>query len=375
MNTCAPAPLKSAHVYGSLWLRAIPRDGWTEYLLGAVPGTHPNATRWAADLGNFLIETGATLVELDAFGDSALVTRFRHALSKWIAPGFPGSFLLNSGNHAPLGGGMLARAVLGVETTPVMLGSTLMGFRFEDAHAAYCYLGGMVPINATDGNGGVQTLEVMSNIKACLEASGMTFRDVVRTWYYLDGILGWYDDFNHTRTTFFTKHDVFSRMMPASTGIGIANDTGLLPLAKVHACRAKSSQFEVRVAESPLQGSAYAYGSAFSRAVALTTPAGTTLHVSGTASIAPSGETEHLDDVQAQITRTMEVVEAILRQAGMDWSHSVRGLAYFHDAADLHLWEPVRAAYRLPANMAVVVHADICRHDLLFELELEAHRA
>ena len=374
MNACAHSPLESAHTYGSLWFRAIPKDGWTEYLLGATPDTHTNAARWAADLGNFLVETGASLVELDTFGDQALVNRLHHALSKWLAPGFPASFLVNSGNHAPLGGGLLARAVLGVEVSPVMLGATHVGFRFEDEHVAYCYLGGLVPFNSTDADGAGQTLEVIGNIKTCLETAGMTFRDVVRTWYYLEDILSWYGDFNRTRTNFFTEHDVFSRLMPASTGIGIANDTGLLPLAKVHACRAKSDAFEVRVAESPLQGSAYAYGSAFSRGVTLRTPAGTTLHVSGTASIAPGGETEYIDDVSAQVTRTMEVVEAILRSAGMDWCHAVRGIAYFQSAADLALWEAVRARYELPENMAVVVHADVCRHDLLFELELEAFR-
>ena len=374
MNACAHTPLESAHTYGSLWFRAIPKDGWTEYLLGATPGNHPNTSRWAADLGNFLVETGATLVELDAFGDQPSINKLHHALSKWLTPGFPSSFLVNSGNHGPLGGGLLARAVLGVEVNPVKLGATHVGFRFEDAHAAYCYLGGLVPFNQTDTDGPGQTLEVIGSIKTCLEAVGMTFRDVVRTWYYLEDILSWYDGFNRTRTDFFTEHDVFSRLMPASTGIGIANDTGLLPLAKVHACRAKSSKLEIQVAESPLQGSAYSYGSAFSRAVTLRTPAGTTLHVSGTASIAPTGETEYLDDVAAQITRTMEVVEAIIRAAGMDWCHAIRGIAYFQSAADLALWEPVRARYDLPENMAVVVHADVCRPDLLFELELEAFR-
>lgn len=375
MNPCVQAPLETAPTYGSLWLRAIPRQGWTEYLLGATPATHPNPARWATDLGNFLIETGAALVELDAFGDTALIDDLRQALAKWLDPGFPVSFMLSPGNHAPDGGGLLVRAILGTPVHPVTLGEAVVGFRFEDESAAYCYLGGMVPVATPDADGAGQTLEVMATIKTCLENCGMTFRDVQRTWYYLDGILAWYDDFNRTRTAFFNEHDVFSRLMPASTGIGIANSTGLLPLAKVHAARAKSPRFEVRVAESPLQGSAYAYGSAFSRAVTITTPAGTTLHISGTASIAPGGETEHLDDVQAQITRTMEVVEAILRHAGMDWSHAVRGIAYFHDAADLPLWEPVRRAYQLPEHMAVVVHADVCRHDLLFELELEAWRA
>jgi enamine deaminase RidA (YjgF/YER057c/UK114 family) len=374
MTTCAKHPLTPASVHGSLWLRAIPHATWTEYLLGANPATHANPSHWAADLENFLVETGASLVELDAFGDTGLVTRLRLALAKWLPPGFPLSIMVNSGNHGPLAGGLLARAVLGVPVTPVSHGRSQLGFRFEDAHTAYCYLGGLVPINTTDGDGSAQTLEVIGSIKTCLESVGMTFRDVARTWYYLDGILSWYDGFNRTRTDFFNEHDVFSRLMPASTGIGIANDTGLLPLAKVHACRAKSADFRVAVADSPLQGSAYDYGSAFSRAVTLASPSGTTLHVSGTASIAPTGETEHLGDVQSQLARTMEVVEAILRAAGMDWSHAVRGIAYFHNAADLHLWEPARIAWNLPDHMAVAVHADICRDDLLFELELEAFR-
>lgn len=374
MTTCAQHHSVPTSAHGSLWLRAIPHGNWTEYLLGATPTTHPNPSRWAADLGNFLLETGASLVELDTFGDRGLTIHLRHALAKWLPPGFPLSLLIKPGNHDPFGGGLLARAVRGVPVTPVMHANSQLGFRFEDDHAAYCYLGGMVPINTTDGDGSTQTLEVMSTIRGCLESAGMTFREVARTWYYLDGILSWYDDFNRARTGFFNQHDVFSRLMPASTGIGIANDTGLLPLAKVHACRAKSADFQLAVADSPLQGSAYDYGSAFSRAVTLATPSGTTLHISGTASIAASGETEYPGDVRAQLARTMEVVTAILDAAGMDESHAVRGIAYFRDAADLHLWEPARVAWNLPEQMAVAVHADICRDDLLFELELEAFR-
>lgn len=372
MNACTHDPVRAAHSHGSLWFRSIARQGWVEYLLGAAPGANP--AQWAADLENFLLETGAELVELDAFGDDALLNRLRHALLKWLPAGFPLSMMQNSGNHAPHAGGMLARAVAGTPVTPVMCGSSLAGFRFEDADAAYCYLGGLVPIRETSASGGVQTLEVMTMIKSCLEAAGMTFRDVVRTWYYLDDILSWYGEFNATRNRFFTEHEVFSKLMPASTGIGIANDTGLLPLAKVHACRAKSSALRVAVAESPLQNSAYNYGSAFSRAVTVATPAGVTLHVSGTASIDAAGDTIHVDQVAEQISCTMQVVDAILRAAGMDWSHAVRGVAYFNDAANLPMWEPVRAAWGLPPHVCVNVHADVCRPDLLFELELEAFK-
>jgi enamine deaminase RidA (YjgF/YER057c/UK114 family) len=374
MSTCANVCVKSTRSYGSLWLHAVPKAGWTEYLLGARPATTASPARWAADLANFVLETGATLVELDGFGDEALIRELRQALAKVLPAGFPASFMLNSGNHAPLGGGLLVRAVLGVAVSPVRAGECTIGYQFEDDHAAYCYLGGLVP--ATPGlDGAGQTTEVMTAIKSGLETAGMTFRDVVRTWYYLDGILSWYDDFNRARTAFFNEHDVFSRLMPASTGIGIANSSGQLVLAKVHACRAKSAAFQVRVADSPLQGSAYAYGSAFSRAVEIATPAGRTLHISGTASIAPSGATEYLDDVPAQIRRTLEVVEAILEHAGMSWADTVRGIAYFNTAPELALWAANRANLALPAQVELVVHADICRTDLLFELELEAVRA
>lgn len=357
--------------FGVLWSRAVAKAGWTEFLLGSVPGPGSTPSQWLADLSGFLDQTGATLVELDAFGDELLIGELRKALaaSAWAA--FPVSLLINDSNRAPLGGGLLVRAVLGVAVEPVVYHGATIGFRFEDENAAYCYLGGLVPADASQDGAG-QTTQVMTAIKGALQASGMVFRDVVRTWYYLDGILAWYDDFNRARTAFFKKHDVFSLRMPASTGIGIANASGKLVLAKVHALRAKHEALELRVADSPEQGCAYAYGSAFSRALELNAPEGRTLHISGSASIAPGGETEYVGDIDAQIRRTLAVVAAILHKAGMDWSDAVRGIAYFRHAKDMVLWDAARQALTLPPSVEIVVHADVCRDDLLFELELEA---
>jgi enamine deaminase RidA (YjgF/YER057c/UK114 family) len=371
MNSCDALSLHTGELFGSLWFRAVQRSGWTEYLIGATPAGDSSPSRWTADLGNFLLETGAVVVEVDGFGDADRIAETKMLLEKVLGVGFPASWMIRAGNRGAGAGGILIRAVLGVEVRPVMLGSRILGYQFEDGEAAWCYLGGLVP-EGLNADGAGQTEEVMATILSCLTSVGMNFRDVVRTWYYLDGILDWYGDFNSARTAFFNRHDVFSNMMPASTGIGIANDTGGLVLAKVHACRAKSQRSTISVAESPLQCSAYAYGSAFSRAVRLTAGGVDILHISGTASIAPGGETDHLGDVAAQIQLTMEVVAAILRSAGMGWSDSVRGIAYFRDAEELHRWEAVRVAWGLPENAVLAVHADVCRDDLLFELELEA---
>ena len=349
----------------------MPKAGWTEFLLGSVPGPGSSPQVWLADLGDFVGRTGATVVELDAFGDELLIGGMREALAASALASFPASLLINDSNCSPLGGGLLVRAVLGVTVAPVVSHGTTIGFRFEDENASYCYLGGLVAEDG-DKDGADQTTQVMSTIKGALQAGGMVFRDVVRTWYYLDGILDWYDDFNRARTEFFKEHDVFSLRMPASTGIGIANAAGKLVLAKVHALRQKNDNCKVRVADSPLQCCAYAYGSAFSRGLELSSPEGRTLHISGTASIAHGGETDFVGDIDAQIRRTLEVVAAILHEAGMDWSDTVRGIAYFRDAKDMALWDAARAELNLPPTTELVVHADVCRDDLLFELELEA---
>ena len=372
MKQAAPAQFEIiTEAFGSLWCRAVGKAGWTEFLLGSIPAPGSVPSQWLADLSEFMAQTGATVVELDTFGDAALIGEMREALAASPLAALPVSLLVNDSNRDPLGGGLLVRAVLGVTVEPVVYQGATIGFRFEDETAAYCYLGGLMPADASQDGAG-QTTQVISTIKGALQASGMVFRDVVRTWYYLDGILAWYDEFNRARTEFFKEHDVFSLRMPASTGIGIANAAGTLVLAKVHALRSKHAGFEVCVADSPEQGCAYAYGSAFSRALELSSPDGRTLHISGSASIAPGGETEYVDDVDAQIRRTVAVVAAILHAAGMDWSDAVRGIAYFRHAKDMVLWAAAREALNLPPSVEIVVHADVCRDDLLFELELEA---
>lgn len=369
------ARVVSGQMGESLWFRALPRCGWTEYLLGGLPADAGCPARWAADLARFIRETGAVVVEVDAFGDAVVLAGLRSTLEKVLGEGFPMSIMTGVGNDSPIAGGLLVRAVAGVEVIPVADGGRTIGFRFEDASAWHCVLGGVVS-NKNNASGADQTLEVMETLRSGLGAAGMTFRDVARTWYYLDGILAWYDEFNRARTGFFNQHDVFSRMMPASTGIGIGNDGRGMVLAKAHASRVKpAGDWAVRVADSPLQGSAYDYGSAFSRAVEITTAGGRSLHISGTASIALGGETVHLGDVRAQIELTMRVVAGILRAADMSWADAVRGIAYFRNAEDLSRWQAVSAACGLPPGLVVALCADVCRDDLLFELELEAFRS
>ena len=94
--------------------------------------------------------------------------------------------------------------------------------------------------------------------------------------------------------------------------------------------------------------------------------------VSGTASIAPEGETVHLDDTNAQIDLTLRVVNEILRSRGLGFADTTRANAYFKHQADASSFGGFCDDFGIPRARVVISHDDVCRDDLLFEIELDA---
>jgi enamine deaminase RidA (YjgF/YER057c/UK114 family) len=123
---------------------------------------------------------------------------------------------------------------------------------------------------------------------------------------------------------------------------------------------------------SPLQCPAPAYGSSFSRAMEISTNGGRQLFISGTASIAPGGKTRWVGDVRKQVGLTMDVIEAILRSRRFLLEDLSRATAYFRRAADASVFAEWLAARQLSHLPVVSAECDVCRDDLLFELEAEA---
>ncbi len=246
-----------------------------------------------------------------------------------------------------------------------------VGTHFEDEHARYCVLAGLGPAVAGAPRRN-QTREVLELMEECLQGAGFEFRDVIRTWFYLDDILDWYGDFNLERNQFFKARGVFDGIVPASTGVGGSNAAGTALVADLLAVRPKDNRSRCLAVPSPLQSSALDYGSSFSRAVELDLPGQRRLYVSGTASILPNGRTAHEGDVDAQVKLTMEVVEAILASREMTWNDVVRGIAYFKHLRDTPALRSWLAARGLVAWPVIISQNDICRDDLLFELEVDA---
>lgn len=266
---------------------------------------------------------------------------------------------------------MQAVALSGLDPKPIRFNGRDMGFTYEDNTARYCRLRGIMPqdISAVRTD---QTRSAFETMDAALKLNGFQFTDTVRTWIYLDQLLEWYDDFNIVRTQYFNETGIFEARVPASTGIGASNQYGAAIMMDVLAVKPKEGRLKIQEVISPLQNPALDYKSSFSRAVEMAYPTHKNLLISGTASIDPDGHTVHLDHPENQIRLTMNVVHAILESRGMGWGDLFRGIAYFKDMAYKPLYEKVALELGIPPFPLAISHADVCRHNLLFEIEVDA---
>ena len=214
---------------------------------------------------------------------------------------------------------------------------------------------------------------MMEKAESALIKFGADFLSVPRTWMWLKDILSWYDEFNQVRNEFFTKRGLIGagtrQSMPASTGIGLGPADGgdcamdLMAVLEPVDCT-KYLQAGGK------QHSALDYGSAFSRASKTVTPAGPTVFVSGTASIDADGATTHIDDAAGQINTTIENVRAVLSDMKCIDEDVVQVIAY---CKTTEVERVFNSSFRdTLAWPWITVICDICREDLLFEIEATA---
>ncbi|MCP4375694.1 MAG: hypothetical protein GY794_05905 [bacterium] len=273
-------------------------------------------------------------------------------------------------NGSPLSG-MHVHAVCGATVERITLEGRAIGSVFQDDNARYCYLGD-IRSNEQSSERTEQAKQTFDMMEAGLKLAGMNFSNVVRTWLYLDQLLQWYDPFNKVRDEFFRCRGVFDTLVPASTGISGANPSGAAMIAMLLAVEPLNDSMDICALPSPLQCPALKYGSSFSRAVALRLPEYTRVMVSGTASIEPGGETVYQDDVPGQVDLTMRVVDAILEQRGMTWSDVTRAIAYFKCNEYLQDYVKYCDENNIPDMPTIITENDVCRDDLLFEIEVDA---
>ncbi|MBN2315393.1 MAG: hypothetical protein JXM79_15800 [Sedimentisphaerales bacterium] len=214
-----------------------------------------------------------------------------------------------------------------------------------------------------------QAQVMLEKAEAALKKLGANYLSVPRTWMWLKDILSWYDEFNRVRTTFFIERGLIGhgtrQSMPASTGIGLGPANGghcamdLMAVLEPTDC---TEYLQI----TGKQHSALEYGSAFSRAARSIMPAGPAVFVSGTASIDADGATIHLDDAQRQIDATIENVLAVLSEMQCGAKDIVQVIAYCKTVEVEKIFNACKDRLDWPW---LTVICDICRDDLLFEIE------
>lgn len=131
------------------------------------------------------------------------------------------------------------------------------------------------------------------------------------------------------------------------------------------------------VALRPVLGSrrqpdAFLYGSGFARAMSLGIQGRRTLLVSGTASIDLAGHTAHPGDREGQVLETLRSIEALLDEQGGRLRDIAVGTLFHKDEATLVTYRAVAQRMGLADLPLIPVQSDICRPDLLIEIEAVA---
>lgn len=197
-------------------------------------------------------------------------------------------------------------------------------------------------------------------------------RHVLRIWNYLEAINRGEGDaeryklFCEGRAT--GMGDFFAEGFPAATAIGHHGPGGRLQVYLL-ACDQPGERIE-----NPRQVSAWCYPRQYGRtppsfARAMLLPAQDALAISGTAAVVGHASA-HQDDLQAQLEETFTNLEALLARgrlaSGFDTQSPLK--AYVRHPADA---AQVREfiAQRLPGVPVLLLHGDICRSELLVEID------
>jgi enamine deaminase RidA (YjgF/YER057c/UK114 family) len=312
--------------------------------------------------------------------------------------------------QAPCGGKLLAIEALGVgqgngEVQIERIGDELVVARHNEIAWVHAAVAPHVP---QEWGAYCRGMAAMAEMRTLLAKAGVRYDEIVRTWFYLGGIVDYdrpskhgpfdsaaqpverYRELNRARTDFYRDIRFLPgrapaapncRVYPASTGIGSSGRGVVLA-----AIALVSDRRDIRAVplENPRQTAAYDYAATyspqspkFSRAMALSCGTYATIFISGTASITDS-QTRHVGDAAAQAHETLDNIAALISEENL-CRHGLRGLGtslaslafarvYIKRPEDYPAVQEI-CERRLGGLPTIYAQADVCRPDLLVEIE------
>lgn len=240
-------------------------------------------------------------------------------------------------------------------------------------HLVLQNLDGLDARSFADNSPAAQVTRLLDRAFFLATLAGIRPEGLARTWFYLDDIVQHYATFNRLRNDVFADKGLLARgdgrhRLPASTAIGVSNSRRAVAVLDLVAVGEDAG---IERLSSPSQPEAFSYGSAFSRATVLHEPGVRILHLSGTAAIDESGGSVFAKDADAQIRTSLDRIQALLSLRGASLFDVAAATVFLKHASDSAAFDRALCTLDLGELPCVVVVADVCREELLFELDAE----
>jgi enamine deaminase RidA (YjgF/YER057c/UK114 family) len=275
--------------------------------------------------------------------------------------------------------GVIIHAVKTDEIWPVMERGAPCGRGWRLNGVTHLVLQNIQPLDSRTPDHISQSLQarlMIEHAERILRENGASYKDVVRTWFYFSDILSWYAGFNKVRNEKYSEFGIMpgpgdrELLLPASTGI--QGETPSDAACSMDLIAVLDSQNCTRKLSSPSQLDAFRYGSAFARASTVRNGSTSLIEVSGTAAIDEHGVSLYPGNIRAQIDCTFDKVQTLLAQEGAVLQAICAATVFVKQPEFAEIFYEMAAARGLENFPCVCIVADVCREDLLFEIDAEA---
>lgn len=233
--------------------------------------------------------------------------------------------------------------------------------------------------------------DAFEQLNAILKKENFSYKHIVRQWNYIEDIISvndkrkqHYQIFNDVRTKYYNEYGLISDF-PAATGIGI-KEAGVI--IEVHAI--KSNKVTTSEVKNPEQTDAFNYSQEvleglasaglksrstpkFARGRRINYPDYSHLYISGTASIIGE-ETVGIGDIRLQTATTLEnilkLTDTAINNEKLNYQSAKNNYlrVYVKTTSDMPTVEAF-CKKAFPNTTCIIVEADICRSNLLVEIE------
>jgi len=231
--------------------RIIDRSEYQEIHFQVIPSHDDTHVMFSEKIAKFLSRFNSRVIRATFFGDLTEEENTINSIIKALKDtDFPYSWIEGGNCSEAFINGVYILAVSGIEAKGISDHGRIIGCSFRTTDADYFYLSGL--LSDPDLSPAQQTSHILRSVETILNRIGLSYHNTVRTWFYLDDILAWYNDFNLARTKFFSEHNIFNVLLPASTGIEGKNNSGSKVCLELNAINPQSGDFRIAEVNSLL---------------------------------------------------------------------------------------------------------------------------